>query len=64
VLPREARGHEPRTSLGGGADGWLSYAASSKGGRVAPGGCLHMEISADKPQASYECFAAAVSYRE
>ncbi|MFI2435830.1 putative protein N(5)-glutamine methyltransferase [Streptomyces sp. NPDC018693] len=47
LLPPEARDHEPRTALDGGADGLdlLRRVAAGAPGWLAPGGCLLVETS-------------------
>lgn len=61
LLPREARMHERRVALDGGADG-LDLVRRVAGGardRLAPGGRVLVEAGADQVDAAVEAFAAA-----
>jgi release factor glutamine methyltransferase len=60
-LPPEAREHEPRAALDGGADGLdvLRQVAAGAAGWLAPGGSLLSEISQDQVPAAEAALAAA-----
>jgi release factor glutamine methyltransferase len=60
-LPPEAREHEPRAALDGGADGLdvLRQVAAGAAGWLAPGGSLLSEISQDQIPAAGAALAAA-----
>jgi release factor glutamine methyltransferase len=60
-LPPEAREHEPRAALDGGADGLdvLRQVAAGAAGWLAPGGFLLSEISQDQIPAAEAALAAA-----
>ncbi|MEU5522930.1 putative protein N(5)-glutamine methyltransferase [Streptomyces sp. NPDC052079] len=61
LLPPEARDHEPRVALDGGADGLdvLRRVAAEAPGWLAPGGCLLVETSSRQASAAVDAFAAA-----
>ncbi|CAL9610392.1 Release factor glutamine methyltransferase [Streptomyces sp. enrichment culture] len=61
LLPAEARDHEPRTALDGGADGLdvLRRVAAGAPDWLAPGGCLLIETSRRQAPAAAEAFTAA-----
>jgi release factor glutamine methyltransferase len=60
LLPAEARRHEPRVALDGGADGLdvLRRAAADAGGWLVPGGHLLSEISDDQEPSAVAALAA------
>ena len=60
-LPSEARDHEPRAALDGGADGLdvLRRVAAGAAGWLAPGGHLLSEISQDQVRPAEAALAAA-----
>ncbi|MBA8976319.1 MULTISPECIES: putative protein N(5)-glutamine methyltransferase [Streptomyces] len=61
LLPPEARDHEPRVALDGGADGLdvLRRVASGAPRWLAPGGCLLVETSRRQAPAAVEAFTTA-----
>jgi release factor glutamine methyltransferase len=61
LLPPEARDHEPRTALDGGADGLdvLRRVAAGAPAWLAPGGCLLSEVSEEQAAAATRIVAAA-----
>ncbi|GGX01858.1 methylase [Streptomyces malachitofuscus] len=61
LLPPEARVHEPRVALDGGADGLdvLRRVAAEAPGWLAPGGCLLVETSSRQASAAVDAFAEA-----
>lgn len=61
LLPPEARDHEPRVALDGGADGLdvLRRVAAGATGWLAPGGCLLAETSRSQAPAAVVAFAGA-----
>ena len=61
LLPPEARLHEPRIALDGGADGLdlLRRVAAGAPQWLAPGGCLLSEVSERQAQPAREAFAAS-----
>ncbi|MBB5125113.1 putative protein N(5)-glutamine methyltransferase [Streptomyces griseoloalbus] len=61
LLPPEARDHEPRVALDGGADGLdvLRRVAAGAPGWLAPGGCLLVETSRRQAPAAADAFTAA-----
>ncbi|MET7295865.1 putative protein N(5)-glutamine methyltransferase [Streptomyces griseoloalbus] len=61
LLPPEARDHEPRVALDGGADGLdvLRRVAAGAPGWLAPGGCLLVETGRGQAPAAVEAFTAA-----
>ncbi|MFF9202716.1 putative protein N(5)-glutamine methyltransferase [Streptomyces sp. NPDC014986] len=61
LLPPEARDHEPRVALDGGADGLdvLRRVASGAPGWLAPGGCLLVEAGRRQASAAVDAFTAA-----
>lgn len=61
LLPAEARDHEPRTALDGGADGLdvLRRVAAGAPAWLAPGGCVLVETSERQAAAALETFAAS-----
>ncbi|MFR0354556.1 putative protein N(5)-glutamine methyltransferase [Streptomyces sediminimaris] len=61
LLPAEARDHEPRTALDGGADGLdvLRRVATEAPAWLAPGGCVLVETSERQAAAALETFAAS-----
>lgn len=60
LLPPEARVHEPRVALDGGADGLdvLRRVAADAAGWLAPGGCLLVETSERQAPGALEILAA------
>jgi release factor glutamine methyltransferase len=61
LLPAEARDHEPRAALDGGADGLdvLRRVAAGAAQWLAPGGCLLSETSERQAPAAVEAFTEA-----
>ncbi|MFS4095504.1 putative protein N(5)-glutamine methyltransferase, partial [Streptomyces sp. AF1A] len=61
LLPAEARDHEPRAALDGGADGLdvLRRVAAGAAQWLAPGGCLLSETSERQAPAAVEAFTRA-----
>lgn len=61
LLPTEARDHEPRVALDGGADGLdvLRRVAAGAPDWLAPGGCLLVETSRRQAPAAVRAFTAA-----
>ncbi|WP_240661366.1 MULTISPECIES: putative protein N(5)-glutamine methyltransferase [unclassified Streptomyces] len=61
LLPPEARDHEPRVALDGGADGLdvLRRVAAGAPGWLAPGGCLLVETSSGQAPAAVAAFTDA-----
>ncbi|QEU84301.1 putative protein N(5)-glutamine methyltransferase [Streptomyces viridosporus] len=61
LLPAEARDHEPRVALDGGADGLdvLRRVAAGAPGWLAPGGCLLAETSRRQAPAAVAAFTGA-----
>ena len=61
LLPREARLHEPRVALDGGADGLdvLRRVAEPASPWLAPGGCLLVEVSEGQAPRAVEAVAGA-----
>jgi release factor glutamine methyltransferase len=61
LMPPEARDHEPRSALDGGADGLdgLRRVAAGAGGWLAPGGHLLIETSDGQAPTAAAIFAAA-----
>jgi release factor glutamine methyltransferase len=61
LLPAEARDHEPRLALDGGADGLdvLRRVAGEAGRWLAPGGCLLTETSARQAPAALDVLTRA-----
>jgi release factor glutamine methyltransferase len=61
LLPPEARDHEPRTALDGGADGLdvLRRVAAGAPAWLAPGGCLLSEVSEQQSGPAVQALAAA-----
>ncbi|CAL9373543.1 methylase [Streptomyces griseomycini] len=61
LLPPEARDHEPRVALDGGADGLdvLRRVAAGAPGWLAPGGCLLVETSRRQAPAAVAAFTGA-----
>lgn len=61
LLPAEARDHEPRVALDGGADGLdvLRRVAAGAPGWLAPGGCLLTETSERQAPAAVRAFTGA-----
>ncbi|MGW3253570.1 putative protein N(5)-glutamine methyltransferase [Streptomyces fungicidicus] len=61
LLPPEARDHEPRAALDGGADGLdvLRRVAAEAPDWLAPGGCLLLETSRRQAPAAVDTFTAA-----
>jgi release factor glutamine methyltransferase len=60
LMPPEARDHEPRAGLDGGADGLdvVRRAAAAAPGWLAPGGALLVETSGEQAPAAAAAFAA------